>query len=57
LKKEKLKLLSIFRPGMLLHRDNDSRCGEKIASIIPFIDKIESRDTGKVLMKEAEIQI
>lgn len=47
--------LSIHRPGVLLHRDNDSRIGEKIASIIPFIAKIEASDFAKSLRIEAEL--
>ena len=38
--------LSIFRPALLLNRRNDSRVGEKLASFIPFIDKIESKAVG-----------
>eukprot|EP00826_Nyctotherus_ovalis_P017343 TRINITY_DN15106_c0_g2_i3.p2 TRINITY_DN15106_c0_g2~~TRINITY_DN15106_c0_g2_i3.p2 ORF type:complete len:154 (+),score=32.90 TRINITY_DN15106_c0_g2_i3:84-545(+) len=33
--------VSIFRPGLLRNRRNDSRCGEKVAGLIPCIDKID----------------
>ena len=38
---------------MLLNRDNDSRVGEKIASFIPFISKIESSDVGLAMLDNA----
>ena len=41
-----LKGLIIYRHGLLLNRRNDERMGEKIASWIPFISSIESRDMG-----------
>ena len=35
--------VSIFRPGFLLNRRNDSRFGESLFGIIPFMDKIETK--------------
>lgn len=45
--------LSISKPGLLLNRDNDSRIGEKIGSVIPFITKIESSDVGLAMLDHA----
>ncbi len=56
LKSLKLPQLSILQPGILLNRRNDDRFGEKIASIIPFAPKIESRDVARALRIEAELQ-
>jgi len=56
LKSLKLPQLSILQPGILLNRQNDDRFGEKIAAIIPFAPKIESRDVARALRIEAELQ-
>jgi oxidoreductase len=48
--KKNIRYISIFRPGFIQDRDNDSRIGEKIASVIPFIDKIKSVDLAKALI-------
>lgn len=45
--------LNIYRPGLLLNRDNDERIGEKIGAFIPFLSKIESSDVGKVMLDQA----
>ena len=45
--------LGIYKPGLLLNRDNDSRVGEKIGSVIPFITKIESADVGLCMLDQA----
>ena len=45
--------LSIYRPGLLLNREHDHRIGEKIASYIPFISKIEAADVGRVMLEHA----
>ncbi len=45
---------SIFRPGMLLGRRNDSRLGEKIAAYIPFIPKVEVGTLAANMVKDAE---
>jgi len=47
-------LYSIFRPGLLMNRDNDDRFIEKVAKYIPFIEKIESVDLAKAMILEAE---
>lgn len=45
--------LCIYRPGLLLNRDNDSRIGEKIGSWVPFISKIESAEVGRAILEQA----
>eukprot|EP00347_Sterkiella_histriomuscorum_P007746 403347714 len=45
--------LNIYRPGVLLNRDNDFRIGEKIIGWVPFISKIQSSDVGKVMLEQA----
>ena len=54
LSKIQLDNISVFKPGVLVGRDNDSRCGEKLASWIPFIDKITTKDLATGIIKEAE---
>jgi oxidoreductase len=43
-KTKNIPYISIFRPGVILDRDNDSRFGEKVLKFVPFIDKIKSHD-------------
>ena len=50
LQKLGLNHLSIYRPALLLNRDNDKRLGESIGSMIPFIPKIESKDVAKAII-------
>ena len=45
--------LAIYKPGLLLNRDNDNRIGEKIGSFVPFIPKIESADVGLCMLDKA----
>jgi len=47
-------VLSIFKPGAILNRDNDSRFVEKLLKYIPFVSKIEGNDLAKGLRLEAE---
>jgi len=47
--KKNIPYISIFRPGLIKNRDNDSRCGEKFLSIVPFLDKITSVDLAKAI--------
>lgn len=47
-------MFSVFRPGVLLNRVNDTRFGEKIVSCIPFLKKIECKDVAKALRIQAE---
>eukprot|EP01017_Pseudomicrothorax_dubius_P018238 TRINITY_DN2024_c0_g3_i2.p2 TRINITY_DN2024_c0_g3~~TRINITY_DN2024_c0_g3_i2.p2 ORF type:complete len:100 (-),score=40.12 TRINITY_DN2024_c0_g3_i2:141-440(-) len=54
LKKLNYPVLSIFRPGAILNRDNDDRFGEKILKYVPFLDKIEGRDLARGIKQEAE---
>ena len=44
---------AIYRPGLLLNRDNDARIGEKIFGALPFIPKIESTVVGRVMLEHA----
>lgn len=44
---------SVFRPGLLLNRDNDYRMAEKVAAIIPFYPKNQSRDVGVTMLERA----
>jgi oxidoreductase len=48
--KKNIPCISIFRPGLIKDRDNDCRFGEKLAAIIPFLDKITSVDLAKALV-------
>lgn len=48
--------LSIFRPGILLHRMNDMRLKENIIGRMLFIPKNETENVAKALRIEAEIQ-
>lgn len=48
-------VLSIFRPGLITGRDNDSRIGEKIFSFVPFIPKISSPNLAKAIQMESEL--
>ena len=45
--------LTIYKPGLLLNRDNDERIGEKIFSHVPLITKIESSDVGLCMLDQA----
>lgn len=53
LKKKKMNLLSIFRPGLLRNR-RDARTVEKIIGIVPFLPGIETRGCAEVLKMTAE---
>ena len=55
LKGKKLPILSIFRPGALLNRDNDKRWGESLLKYLPFFPKIEATDMAKAMRLEAEL--
>lgn len=48
-----IKQVSIFRPGMLINRDNDYRFIETFMYYIPFLPKISAIDVAKVLINEA----
>ncbi len=56
LKNLKLPHLSIFQPGLLLNRQNDERCVEKILAYIPLLPKTEANHVGQALRIEAELQ-
>ena len=53
LKKAEMKHVSILRPGAILDRENDQRCGEKMSSCIPFMPKIKADDLAKATMLNA----
>ena len=57
LAKVQLPNISVFKPGLLIGRDNDSRFGEKVASCIPFIDKITTQNLAKAILNEAEANL
>ena len=48
-----LQQLTIYRPGLLMHRRNDKRIGETILSCVPGVTKIESADMGKAMIEHA----
>ena len=48
-------IVSIFRPGGLINRDNDKRWGETLMKYIPFIPKIEATEMAKAMRIEAEL--
>lgn len=50
--KRKIRYVSIFRPGVILDRDNDDRFGEKMLKFVPFIDKIKCRDLAQAILNE-----
>ena len=45
--KKNINYISIFRPGIILDRDNDSRLGESIIAYVPFFPKISSKNIAK----------
>ena len=47
--KKNVDYITIFKPGMLLNRDNDMRIGEKFASWIPFAPKIDVKDLARAM--------
>ena len=51
--KTAMKHISIYRPGFIDDRENDKRCGEKMASFVPFITKIKSNKLAEGIMKDA----
>jgi oxidoreductase len=55
LKSLQFPVLSIFRPGLLVDRDNDKRWGEILFKYIPFVPKIDSKDMARAMMREAEL--
>ncbi len=47
--KKNVDYITIFKPGMLLNRDNDMRIGEKFASWIPFAPKIDVKVLARAM--------
>lgn len=43
----------IYRPGFLLNRDGDKRTVEKIFSKVPLIDKVDTKDVARVMLRRA----
>ena len=54
LKKIEMPNISVFKPGLLLDRNNDVRWAEKMGRYIPFIDKIRTKDLAAKILKDAE---
>ena len=55
--KKNVNYVSIFRPGIILNRDNDDRLGEKVIAYIPFLPKITSKDIAmSMLVDDLEYQ-
>ena len=48
-----LTSLAIFRPGLLIGREHDSRLGEVILSKIPLIPKISSSNAGRAMLEHS----
>ena len=48
--KKNVNYVSIFKPGIILNRDNDDRIGEKIIGYIPFLPKITSKDIAMSML-------
>jgi oxidoreductase len=44
----------IYRPGLLVERDNDFRIGEKILGWVPFVPKVTTEHVAKVMASDAE---
>lgn len=53
LQKLGLPFVSIFRPGVLMNRRNDSRWGETVASYVPFLAKIEVKTLAEKMMTDS----
>ena len=51
---KKIETLSIFQPGPIVDRDNDSRFGENILKWVPFLSDIKCSALGAGLVNEAE---
>ena len=47
--KKNVDYITIFKPGMILNRDNDSRLGENFASWIPFVPKIDVKVLARAM--------
>lgn len=55
LRKMDFNALSIFRPGLLTHRDGEYRLGERIAAYIPFMPKIKACQLAAAMRTESEL--
>lgn len=49
--KKKVNYITVFRPGFITDRDNDSRTVESIGKYIPFVPKISSKLLGLALVR------
>ena len=45
-----LPVLTIYKPGLIINRQNDFRLEEAIASHIPYISKIDAADLGRFIL-------
>ena len=51
---KKIESLTIFQPGLIVDRDNDSRIGECCLKYMPFISKIRCSVLAAGMINEAE---
>eukprot|EP00347_Sterkiella_histriomuscorum_P001362 403372327 len=47
------KYYSIFRPGLLVNRDNDVRCMERFFACLPCVPRVTARRVGQVAVEDA----
>lgn len=45
-----LPVLTIYRPGLIINRQNDYRIIETSVSYIPFVPKIDAADLGRFIL-------
>jgi len=50
--KQDIDCISVFRPGVIQDRDNDSRFGEKVMRFVPFLDKINCQNLASAIVKQ-----
>ena len=48
--KKNVNYISILRPGLIMNRDNDDRIVEKVATYIPFLPKITSKNIAMAML-------
>ena len=48
--KKNVNYISILRPGLIMNRDNDDRIAEKVATYIPFLPKITSKNIAMAML-------
>lgn len=50
-----MEMVSIFKPGLITQRRNDSRFVEKIGKVIPFVSKCSAIRIAQTMILDAEI--